>query len=143
MGFLANVLSFGAHSIILYGRGKVQVSTLCILNLYYNLFCVVTLQTLYQTVECYYCSQPNCWSDGQVLDKWASLGPLHKGLSLLIPHLNSSYPCTKPISIAHQTFLSPPCHKKSLCFVRGVAHSASSRLNVGVKCTHRLELALW
>ena len=57
------------------------------------------------------------------------MGPLHKGLSLLIPHFNnSSYPCTKPISIAHQTFLSPPCHKKSPCFVRGGAHSASSRL---------------
>ena len=70
-------------------------------------------------------------------------GPLHKGFSLIIPHFNSSYPCTKPISIAHQTFLSPPCHNNSPCFVRGVAHSASSRLNVGVKCTHRLELALW
>ena len=70
-------------------------------------------------------------------------GPLQKGLSLLIPHFNSSYPFTKPTSIAHQTFLSPSCHKKSPCFVRGVAQSASSRLNVGVKCTHRLELALW
>ena len=70
-------------------------------------------------------------------------GPLHKGFSLLIPHFNSSYPCTKPICIAHQTFPSPPCHKKSPCFIRGIAQSASSRLNVGVKCTHRLELALW
>ena len=70
-------------------------------------------------------------------------GPLHKGLSLLIPRFNSSYPCTKPITIAHQTFLSPPCHKKYPCFVRGIAQSASSRLNVGVKCPHRLELPLW
>ena len=78
-----------------------------------------------------------------ILSHRTLMGPLHKGSCLLIPYFNSSYPCTKPISIANQTFLSLPCHKKSPCFVRGVAYSASSRLNVGVKCTHRLESALW
>ena len=67
---------------------------------------------------------PLFWGGNPILHK----GPLHKGLRLLIPHFNSSYPCTKPISIAHQMFLIPPCHKKFPCFVRGVAHSASSRL---------------
>ena len=44
---------------------------------------------------------------GIVLHCYSPKGPLHKGFSLLIPNFNSSYPCTKPISIAHQTFLSP------------------------------------
>ena len=50
-------------------------------------------------------------------------GPLHKESSLLKPHLKSSYPCIKPIGVAHQTSLGPSCHKKSPCFIGGLALS--------------------
>ena len=49
-------------------------------------------------------------------------GPLHKGLRLLKPQLKSAYPCIKPITVAHQTFLGPSCHKKSARFIGGVVH---------------------
>ena len=62
---------------------------------------------------------------------------------LLIPHFKSSYPCTKPISLAHLTFISPSSNKKSSGFMRGVAQSGLTRLKVGVKSTHRLELPPW
>ena len=78
----------------------------------------------------------------QMINVMHPKGPLPKGLSLLIPHFKSSYPCTKPISFVHQTFLIPCCHKMSPRFVRGVAQSASSRLNVGVDLWYGCALSL-
>ena len=96
------------------------------------------LGTLYETVP-FSSRNRTCTCHWTVITFWFS----QTNTLVIIPTF-TLHTLAQSLSALHiKLFSALPVTKKSSCFVTGVAQSASSRFNVGVKCTHRLELALW